>query len=215
MLPLPPLHAIVDVDVAERGGWTPLDLSLACLDGGARLIQVRAKSWASGPALALCDAVRARATAYPGARIIVNDRVDLARMCGAAGVHVGQDDLHPSDARRLLGDDAIVGFSTHSTKQIADALALPVTYVAVGPVFGTTTKDTGYDAVGLSLVAAAVDACGARPVVAIGGITLDRAESLWRAGAASVAVIGDLLVGGDPAARVASYNRVASACCGL
>jgi thiamine-phosphate pyrophosphorylase len=187
-----------------------VDLAVAYLDGGARLIQLRAKTWASGVFLQLCDAVVARAAAYEGARVIVNDRVDLARLAGAAGVHVGQDDLAPADARRLLGDDAIVGVSTHSTGQIAEALAMPASYIAVGPVFGTATKQTGYEAVGLTLVAAAVRAAGGRPVVAIGGITLDRAESVWAAGATSVAVIGDLLVDRDPAARVASYNRVAS-----
>ncbi len=207
---LPPLHAIVDVEVANQHGWTALDLALACLDGGARVIQLRAKVAASGDFLDLCDAVIARAAPYADARIIVNDRVDLARMCGAAGVHVGQDDLCPAAVRRVLGDDAIVGISTHSTAQVTEVLAMPVSYVAVGPVFGTTTKDTGYPAVGLALVEAAVALCGARPVVAIGGITLERAGSVWRAGATSVAVIGDLLAGNDPAARVADYNRVAN-----
>lgn len=146
-----------------------------------------------------------------GARVIVNDRVDLARICGAAGVHVGQDDLPPARARALLGEDAIVGWSTHTVAQIDAARELPVSYVAVGPVFGTRTKNTGYDPVGLDLVAAAAVRSGGRPIVAIGGITLDTAASVWGAGATTVAVIGDLLSGGDPAARVASYNRLAYA----
>ncbi len=103
----------------------------------------------------------------------------------------------------------MVGLSTHDVAQIERASGEPATYIAVGPVFGTRTKDTGYDAVGLDLVGAAVRLAGDRPVVAIGGITLTTAPSVWQAGASAVAVISDLLAGGDPAARVASYNRVA------
>jgi len=206
------------VDVAARHGWAPADLAAAFLDGGARLIQLRAKTWPSGIFLDLCDDVVRRAAGYDGARILVNDRVDLARLSGAAGVHVGQEDLSPEVARRLLGEDAIVGVSTHSPAQIASALATSASYIAVGPVFGTATKDTGYSAVGLALVEGAVGAVAAdvrrRPIVAIGGITLERAASVWRAGATSLAVITDLLEGGNPAARVASYNRVASTIAG-
>jgi thiamine-phosphate pyrophosphorylase len=132
-------------------------------------------------------------------------------MAGADGVHVGQDDLPPAAARKLLGLTAIVGCSTHSVEQIEQAVREPVSYVAVGPVFGTRTKDTGYAPVGLPLVAEAVRRARGMPVVAIGGITLETAPAVWAAGAASVAVISDLLDGGSPAARVASYNRLASA----
>lgn len=145
------------------------------------------------------------------ARVIVNDRVDLARLSGAAGVHVGQDDLSPADARALLGPSAVVGFSTHNIEQIARAAREPVTYIAVGPTFATTTKSTGYVPVGLELVAAAARIAHDRPIVAIGGITLETAPLVLRAGATMVAVIGDLLAGNDPAARVASYNRLRDA----
>jgi thiamine-phosphate pyrophosphorylase len=198
------LHAIVDVDVATRAGWTPVDLAQAFLDGGAPLIQLRAKTSSSGQFLDLCDAVVARA-APCGAAVIVNDRADLAKLSGAAGVHVGQDDLPPAAARRLLGDDAIVGVSTHTIDQINHAMLAPATYLAVGPVFGTTTKETGYTAVGLTLVTDAASRAEGRPVVAIGGITLDRAPSVIAAGASAVAVIGDLLSTGDPRGRVRSY----------
>jgi thiamine-phosphate pyrophosphorylase len=137
--------------------------------------------------------------------VIVNDRADLAKLSGAAGVHVGQDDLAPAAARRLLGADAIIGFSTHTIDQVGDAMVAPATYVAVGPVFGTATKDTGYNAVGLELIEAAVSRAEGRPIVAIGGITLDRASSVIVAGASAVAVIGDLLSTGDPTQRVRSY----------
>lgn len=135
----------------------------------------------------------------------MNDRADLARMSGAAGVHVGQDDLAPRDARAQLGPSAIVGFSTHTISQIESAAREPVTYIAVGPVFGTVTKATGYDAVGLDLVRTAAAIAPGVPIVAIGGITLERAPEVIAAGASAVAVIGDLLVGGDPAGRVAAY----------
>ena len=209
-----PLQSIVDVDVAGRAGWAPVDLARAYMDGGARLIQVRAKGLASGPLLELCDQIVGDARAC-GAAVIVNDRVDVARLCGADGVHVGQDDVPPSVAREQLGRDAIVGFSTHSVAQAEAALSQPINYIAVGPVFGTRTKDTGYTAVGLELVrsVAALASGGpdgaprrsARPVVAIGGITLDTAASVIQAGAAAVAVITDLLATGDPIARTRDY----------
>ena len=141
------------------------------------------------------------------ALVIVNDRVDLAKLSGASGVHVGQDDLPVAETRALLGADAVVGFSTHSVEQVTAGLAQPSTYIAVGPVFGTRTKDTGYNAVGLALVAAAARLCGDRPVVAIGGITLETAPSVIEAGAACVAVIGDLLATGKPEERVRAYCK--------
>ena len=198
----------MDVEAAARAGWTPIDLARAFLDGGARTLQVRAKTLASGPFLDLCDAIVAMARPL-AADVIVNDRVDLARLAGAAGAHVGQDDLPPAAARRLLAADAILGLSTHDVTQLERARAEPVTYIAVGPVFGTRTKETGYAAVGVEMVRHAVRLAAGRPVVAIGGITLGTAPAVWEAGAAAVAVIGDLLSTGDPAARVASYNRVA------
>ena len=204
---LSPLNPIVDVDVAARAGWAPLDLLRAYLDGGATFIQIRAKHFASGELLDLCDAAVAMAQPY-GGWIVVNDRVDVARMAGAAGVHVGQDDVPPRQAREILGTAAIVGVSTHSVPQADTALSEPITYVAVGPVFGTRTKDTGYEAVGVDLVSAVARRAGALPVVAIGGITLDTAVSVLAAGASSVAIIGDLLASGDPAARAADYRRV-------
>ena len=198
------LQAIVDIDVAERAGWAPLDLARAFLDGGALFLQVRAKQLPSGQFLSLCDGVVAAARAYD-AIVIVNDRIDLARLSGAGGVHVGQEDLPAAAARAQLGDGAIVGTSTHTLEQIDRAVREPVTYIAVGPVFGTTTKDTGYNAVGLEMVSAAAQQVAGLPVVAIGGITLDTASAAIEAGASSVAVISDLLTGGDPAARVRSF----------
>jgi thiamine-phosphate pyrophosphorylase len=201
---LPRLQAIVDVEVATKAGWSPADLAAAFLDGGARFLQVRAKQLPSGPFLDLCDAIVRRSAGYEAA-VIVNDRVDLARLSSAAGVHVGQEDLPPSAARAQLGPEAIVGYSTHTRAQLDDALRQPLTYVAVGPIFGTRTKDTGYAAVGLELVSAAAALARDLPIVAIGGITLDTAPPVIAAGASCVAVISDLLSGGDPAARVRRF----------
>jgi thiamine-phosphate pyrophosphorylase len=153
-----------------------------------------------------------------GALVVVNDRADIARLACAGGVHVGQDDVPPSGVRAVVGSRAVVGLSTHTLAQLSDALAQPVSYVAVGPVYGTLTKDTGRAPVGLGHVAAAAltatqatmttRAAPVVPIVAIGGVTLDRAAATIDAGAAAVAVISDLLSTGDPARRVGEFLRV-------
>jgi thiamine-phosphate pyrophosphorylase len=194
----------VDVDLAVRGGWTPVDLARAFLDGGATVVQLRAKQLGSAAFLDLADAVVRLARPYH-ATIVVNDRADIALMSGAAGVHVGQDDLPASAARRLLGEAAVVGLSTHSVAQVERALREPISYVAVGPVFGTRSKDTGYAAVGLDLVGSAARLAGELPVVAIGGINLENARTVIDAGATAVAVISDLLVGNDPRSRTQAF----------
>jgi thiamine-phosphate pyrophosphorylase len=147
-----------------------------------------------------------------GASVIVNDRADIARLAGAAGVHVGQEDLAPRAVRTVVGDDAVVGLSTHTVEQLERALDEPVSYVAIGPVFGTATKETGYEAIGLERVADASRRAAARglPLVAIGGITVHNARAVVDAGAAAVAVIGDLLATGDPEARVRDFLKVLS-----
>jgi len=187
-------------------GWEPAALANAFLDGGAPLIQIRAKRLPSGSFLTLCDTIVRAAESYR-ASIIVNDRADLALMSGAAGTHLGQEDLAPGDVRRLLGPTAIIGYSTHTPEQLERASSEPISYLAVGPVFGTHTKATGYEPVGLTMVATAVRLSKGLPVVAIGGITLSTAAALIAAGASAVAVIGDLLAGGDPQARVEAYCR--------
>jgi thiamine-phosphate pyrophosphorylase len=195
----------VDVEVCARAGRAPLDVARAFLAGGARLLQLRCKSWGSGAFLDLAAAVVADA-ATVGATVIVNDRADVAALVSAGGLHVGQDDLTPADARIVVGPAAILGLSTHTPEQWTRGIAEPVSYIAIGPVFGTGTKATGYDAVGLATVSQAAAAAGSRglPTVAIGGISLDTAVSVIDAGAASVAVISDL-VAGDPEARCRAF----------
>lgn len=203
-----PLYAILDTSLAIARGYDPVELARRFLDGGARLIQLRAKDASSAQLLAWADAIRDAAD-RAGARLIVNDRADIALMARAHGVHVGQEDVPPSAVRRLFGGVPItIGLSTHTAGQIAAASAEPVDYIAIGPVFGTGTKETGYEAVGLAMVREAAARNGGRPVVAIGGITLETARSVLDAGAASVAIISDLLATGDPAARIREYLRV-------
>lgn len=199
------LYAIVDAEVASRAGWHVPDLADQYLQAGVRLLQVRAKDAAARDVLAWTEMIARRAGQ---AWVIVNDRVDVAIVAGTRHVHLGQDDLPAGDARALVGPDAVIGLSTHTSGQIEDACRLPVDYVAVGPVFGTHTKDTGYAPVGTTLVADArrrLDAHGGRPLVAIGGITLDRAPAVIAAGADAVVVISDLLAHGSPGARARAF----------
>jgi thiamine-phosphate pyrophosphorylase len=200
------LNAILDADAAAAAGWPILDLAAAYLRGGARFLQLRAKAMPGDAFLATASALVQLAHRH-GARLVINDRADIARLASADGVHVGQEDLAPAAVRTLAGKEAVVGLSTHTLEQVAEAVLQPVTYVAIGPVFGTTTKATGYERIGLDLVrqAAGLTAARALPLVAIGGITADNAASVLAAGAASVAVIGDLLSTGDPEARVRAF----------
>ena len=159
----------------------------------------------SGALLDLAEAAVTEAR-RDSALVIVNDRADLAVLSGAAGVHLGQEDLSPADARRVAGPEAIVGLSTHTRDQIMAAVAEPISYLAIGPVFTTATKATGYDAVGYAAVEEAAKQASQHglPVVAIGGITLATAPRVLEAGASAVAIIGDLLTA-DPEARVREF----------
>lgn len=190
--------------VCARRGIDPLALARACLRGGARVLQVRHKRDESGAFLELARAVVAAAARFD-ATVIVNDRADIARLAKAGGVHVGQDDLDVDHARQVAGDAAIVGLSTHERHQVDAALSGTADYVAVGPIYRTTTKDTGYTARGLELVHYA--AGRGKPVVAIGGVTLGRVRELVAAGAAGLAVISDLFAG-DAEMRVRGYLDV-------
>ena len=189
-------------------GLDPEALAGACLAGGARILQLRDKSGSSAAFLDLADRLVQRASAYD-ARVVVNDRADVARLSGAWGVHVGQNDLDVADVRAMVGHAAVVGISTHDEPQIDAALETDATYVAVGPIFGTATKETGYSARGLDLIRYAANR--SKPIVAIGGIALDRVERVVEAGAAGIAVISDLLTTGNPETRtrelIARINR--------
>lgn len=207
-LTLPRLYAIVDADVCARENRAPVDVARAFLSAGATLIQLRCKSWGSAAFLDLANAIVEDAT-RAGGMVIINDRADVAALSQVRGLHVGQDDLTPADARKVIGDERWLGLSTHTPAQWQSAVNEPVSYIAIGPVFDTGTKATGYAAVGLTTVTRAADAARAAglPVVAIGGITRDNAASVIDAGAASVAIISDLLRG-DPETSCRALLRI-------
>jgi thiamine-phosphate pyrophosphorylase len=148
--------------------------------------------------------VAVRAARRLGARDIINDRVDIALAVGADGVHIGQGDLPAEKARALMGGDRIIGFSTHSLKQALEASSMPVDYIAVGPVFATSTKENPDAVVGLDIIGE-IKSRTSKPVVAIGGITLDRAGAVALAGADSLAIISDLYATGDIPGRVRAF----------
>ena len=205
---LPRLYAILDAEFTAARSVDPLDLVDTWISSGVRLVQVRAKTLDAGAFLDLARQV-ARRMAAAGGRSIVNDRADLARMAGADGVHVGQDDLAPADVRAILGPGGMVGLSTHTDEQLERGLTLSIDYIAIGPVFATRTKGATADLpVGLAGVtrAAARARDAGVPLVAIGGIGLSTARDVLSAGATSVAVISDLLAG-DPAARVRAWQE--------
>ncbi len=165
---------------------------LKLIEGGARLIQLREKR--ALPRSFYEDARKAVVIARAErVKIIINDRVDIALALKADGVHLGQDDLPPDEARRILGDEAIIGFSTHNLEQAFEAVKLPIDYLAIGPVFPTKTKENPDETVGLEGVKVVREAIGDFPLVAIGGITIENFRDVLRAGAGSVAVIGNLL----------------------
>jgi thiamine-phosphate pyrophosphorylase len=214
---LPKLYAILDLDALTARGLSSVragDVCQAWLDAGVRLVQLRAKTCAAGAMLTLADDLAARVHAAGGI-FIVNDRADVARAAGADGVHLGQDDLPAAGAAGL--GLRVIGVSTHNAAQLETALAGPATYVAIGPVFATVSKERPDPVVGLDGVrtAAARLAADARPggpppLVAIGGITVADAAAVLAAGAASVAVISGLLAG-DPGKRAGEYLRALGA----
>ena len=182
-------------DVSARPGLTHAGVAAAALAGGAPCIQLRAKDLPAGMLLREARAIRA-ATRAAGALFIVNDRLDVALAAAADGVHLGQDDLPATRARRLLPAGKLLGISTHSLDQARRAVADGADYIGVGPAFATTTKETGYSPLGLaglSAIAAAVPV----PVVAIGGITLADAPRVIRVGAMAVALISALMAAPD------------------
>jgi thiamine-phosphate diphosphorylase len=194
-----PLYAIVDVTGRESD---PLRFGRALLAGGAHLLQLR---WKDAPSAAFVDAARAsaRACREHGALLVVNDRVDVALAAGADGVHLGQDDLPVAAARAIAGERLRIGLSTHTVAQAIAPGAADADYLAFGPVFATTSKETGYEPRGLELLAEIRRRVADRPLVAIGGIGPENAPAVLAAGADAVAMISALRVGPDPAARAA------------
>lgn len=197
-LRLPKLYPVTD---ARLSGLSHAEQVRRLAAGGATLVQLRDKH--AAPRDFLRDALEAAAVARAlGVLLVVNDRADIALACGARGLHLGQDDLDPEAARRVVGDEFLIGYSTHSVEQAIEAARLPVSYVAIGPVFGTRTKENPDPAVGPEGVARVRAALGPFvPLVAIGGITAENATSVLAAGADSVAVVSALLAAPDRVGR--------------
>ncbi|HEY0386006.1 MAG TPA: thiamine phosphate synthase [Pyrinomonadaceae bacterium] len=186
---LPKLYPITD---ARLSGLSHAEQVAQLCEGGARLIQLREKHLSPRDfASAATEALRV-ARAH-GARLIINDRVDIALALHADGVHLGQDDLPPQAARELLGEHALIGFSTHTVEQALTAASQPVDYIAIGPIFNTSSKEKPDPVVGLEGVRRASSVVGRMPLVAIGGITLETAPLVLSCGADSIAVISLLL----------------------
>jgi len=207
---LPRLYPILDTGALERRGLAMVEAAAAMLEGGARVLQIRHKGLWNGK---MYEAAREVASLcrQAGAILIVNDRADIARLLGA-GLHVGQDDLAPGDARGLLGIGPIIGYSSHNAAQVRDAAAEPVDYLALGPIFGTSSKQHPDPVVGLEELRRCRALVG-KPLVAIGGITRENARAVFEAGADTVAVIADLLpvsaAASDLRQRIEEWREIA------
>jgi thiamine-phosphate pyrophosphorylase len=204
-LVIPRLYAIMDAALLRISA---IRMAETLVSAGVGLIQYRDKLLAARELLSISREL-VSICARHGARFVLNDRPDVAALASAGGVHVGQDDLPVEDARSVCGRDCWVGISTHNEKQLLEAETTSADYIAVGPVFATSTKQHAGPVVGLDFVRWAHSRTR-KPLVAIGGITVENAEQVWRAGADSVAVARDLMTAGDPAARALEYLRLAA-----
>lgn len=186
---LPRIYPITDRDIS---GISHQEQVTLLIEGGAKIIQIRDKN-ASGRDFFIAASECVEIARKHDVRLIVNDRVDLAAAVKADGVHLGQDDLPPAEARRILGDDAIIGLSTHTVEQALAAIELPIDYIAAGPIFGTRTKSDHERSIGIDGLSAIRNATGTFPLIAIGGISLGDLDQLFSAGADSAAMISSLV----------------------
>jgi thiamine-phosphate pyrophosphorylase len=197
---LPPFYPIID---ADRVSAVPA--AEAILNAGARILQYRRKSFFSRAAWEEASRI-SELCRSAGALFVVNDRADIARLLNA-GLHLGQDDLAPSDARRILPAPSIIGFSTHNEQQLRAGDAEPVDYLAIGPIFATGSKENPDPVVGLDRLRT-LRPLTKKPLVAIGGITRESAPLVFDAGADSVAIIGDLI--SNPRARAEEWIAISA-----
>ena len=199
-LVLPPLYVILDAALLTT---SELDVAKKLMDAGVRLIQYRNKRGSSRELLQACTGLASELTPH-GATFFVNDRPDVASLSGANGVHIGQHDLPVPETRTVLGPGKLIGVSTHNLDQFRGAAATDADYLALGPVFATDSKANPDPVVGTDMIRKARQLTR-KPIVAIGGITLDRAKEVLNAGADSVAVISDILRAPDPAKRARQF----------
>jgi thiamine-phosphate pyrophosphorylase len=205
-LVLPRLYVVLDAALLT----TPdSECAQKLADAGVRLLQYRNKSASSGELFESSRRLSSQLVPQ-GISFLVNDRADVASAVDATGVHVGQEDLSAEAARKVLGTGKWVGVSTHHLEQFERAAASSADYIAVGPVFCTSTKTNPDPVVGIDFIRRARVLTN-KPIVAIGGITVDRAAELIRAGADSVAVAGDILRAPDPGRRARQYIELLAA----
>lgn len=197
---LPRLYVILDAGLVCGSAE---EIAGQLMDAGVRLLQYRAKTVAAREMLETATRL-AKLARTQGATFFVNDRPDLAYLAAADGVHVGQDDLGVEQARRIVGVDRWVGVSTHNLEQFERAVATSADYVAIGPIFRTTSKANPDPVVGTEMIRQ-LRLLTKKPIVAIGGIGLEQAAEVIQAGADSVAVISDILGAPDPAQRARQF----------
>lgn len=186
---LPKIYSITDVSITKL---SHLEQVKQLIKGGAKIIQLREKTASSGEFYEAAQEVMLFARER-NVKIIINDRVDIALAVGADGVHLGQNDLPPDQARKILGEKAIIGFSTHNIEQALEAVRLPINYLAIGPIFATNTKENPDTIVGIEGLSKVREAIGDFPLVAIGGINFENARDILANGADSIAVISAIL----------------------
>ena len=199
-LVLPRLYVILDSALLKS---SPREAAEELAAAGVRLLQYRDKN-AHARELLKISSELVGCLAAKGASLIVNDRPDVAALAGARGVHVGQDDLNPENVRAIVGADMLVGVSTHNLEQFQRAAETSVDYLAVGPIFATKSKANPDPVVGLEFIRQA-RSLTEKPIVAIGGITLETAKSVVEAGADCVALISDIVCASSPAERAKKY----------
>src|SRR5689334_8652428 len=205
-LVLPRLYVILDAALLTI---PESECSRQLVDAGVRMLQYRNKTPSSRDLLE--SSKRLSGELVPrGVTFIVNDRADVAALAGASGVHVGQEDLGAEEARGVVGRDKLVGVSTHNRAQFEQAVATSADYIAVGPIFSTSTKSNPDPVVGTALIRQ-VRPLTDKPIVAIGGITLENATEVVRAGADSVAVISDILRARKPGERARQFLEMLEA----
>ena len=206
LLVMPRLYVILDAGLMTGSAD---QTAQQLIEAGVRALQYRSKT---GPARETLEISRklAELSAERGVAFFVNDRPDIACLCAAAGVHVGQTDLSVEETRKLVGAEKWIGVSTHNESQFRAAIGSSADYVAVGPVFATASKENPDPVVGTELIRR-VRGLTTKPIVAIGGITVERAAEVIEAGADSVAVISDILRAGDPPARARQFLQVVQA----
>jgi len=202
---IPPLYAILSPDIFP-GSLDDWARRLAA--AGVQLMQFRDKHSSSAQLMAASRRLASLAAELQF-RLIINDRADIAFLSGASGVHVGQDDLPIEAARKICGPGALIGISTHNLGQLRAAAATSADYIAVGPIFPTSTKQNPDPVVGLDFIREA-RSLTTKPLVAIGGITAERAPEVYTAGADSVAVAFDLATAPDLPLRISAFLRAAA-----